>query len=45
MRASWVRRWFARQDDVILWAILLVWVIVQIRMGLWLLSLVAEAIA
>lgn len=29
---SWIRRWFMRQDDFTLWAIGLIWVIVQVSL-------------
>jgi hypothetical protein len=41
MRATWIRRWFLRQDDFTLWIIFLVWCFGLFGFAIWLVTTVA----
>lgn len=42
---SWIRRYFMRQDDFILWAFGVILVVVQIRATVWLITLILKGLA
>lgn len=42
---SWIRRYFMRQDDFILWTFGVILVVVQIRAAVWLITLILKGLA
>lgn len=44
MPQSWIQRWFLKQGDFTLWAIFIIWWIVQITVGLTIATQIAKLI-